>query len=304
MSFFSWAHNNGVMDAEAVDDLPAGVATRIARVWLGQETGTVGTTRIRFNLSAVMGAGGVVGNNELANVRLLVDADGTFASGATVVSPATFNNTTDIIEFNHDFTAGTGFYFTVGSVDRASAPLPVELLSFTARPTSQGTVVEWVTASEYNCDFFEVQVSTSDNIWTALERVSGQGTTNLQTAYEYIDKQPLMGKSYYRLRQVDFDGKEDFSEVVLVIYETDAVNIYPNPSSEYVTIQVDEEVGFIQRLTISSLQGTKQWEKVFASVGTQKYQVDISGLPGGVYLVHIDGSRSRAMKKLVVINSR
>jgi hypothetical protein len=82
----------------------------VARVWKAQESGTTGTLKLRFDLSQVPGAGGVVGNNNLSNIRLLVDANGVFASGATSVSPTTFNNTTHIADFDFDFTGATGYF--------------------------------------------------------------------------------------------------------------------------------------------------------------------------------------------------
>lgn len=82
MEFLIWGHNNSAVNSWRVVDTPAGIQGRIARIWKAQETGDMDTVKLVFDLSEVYGPGGN-GGNDLQFVRLLIDTDTNFASGAT-----------------------------------------------------------------------------------------------------------------------------------------------------------------------------------------------------------------------------
>ncbi|MCB0738622.1 MAG: T9SS type A sorting domain-containing protein, partial [Bacteroidetes bacterium] len=130
-------------------------------------------------------------------------------------------------------TAGTEYLFGVKS---GASALPVEFTHFNA--TSQGTTnhLNWGTSMEENNDKFEVQRSKDGFKWEKLAEVKGHGTTQNPQEYNWVDESPLNGTNFYRLRQVDFDGKFEFSNVVSVNgvagENTDGLIIgavYPNP---------------------------------------------------------------------------
>lgn len=116
---------------------------------------------------------------------------------------------------------------TLGSSDLAN-PLPVELIRFTATAEHESVKLNWTTASELNNDFFTVQHSTNGVEFTSLGIVKGKGTTQNSSSYEFIDEAPQAGVNYYRLKQTDFDGTSDFSNVVAVNLSLEWM-LYPNP---------------------------------------------------------------------------
>ena len=124
--------------------------------------------------------------------------------------------------------------FTFGSGTDAENPLPVELLGFEARLIENQANLTWTTASEVNNDFFEVQRSEDGAEWEIVGTVDGNGTVNEVINYEFTDPRPLFGKSFYRLRQVDFDGQFEFSPVVSIDNpfggEAMEVLVFPNPT--------------------------------------------------------------------------
>jgi hypothetical protein len=132
-------------------------------------------------------------------------------------------------------------FFALGSTNRVDNPLtgsislPVELLSFTAKP--QGSVVRlsWATASEKNSAYFLVQRSADGQRFTDQERVAAQGSSSIRHDYATLDATPLPGLSYYRLRQVDKDGTVAYSPIVAVRFAGQvgepALLAYPNPAS-------------------------------------------------------------------------
>jgi hypothetical protein len=312
-SFFSWGHNNQALAGAFVTDFGTTVnaeviQTRFARAWFAKETGTVGTLKLRFDLSTVPGVGGVLGANELADVRLLVDANGVFATGATSIAPTLFNNTTDIVEFDYDFAAGTGFYFSIGSVNLTSAPLPVELISFSATPGSDGVMLNWATASELNNNYFEVQSSPDGKTWTNVgKKVAGQGTKSTRTDYQLLDSTPFVGTSYYQLHQVDFDGKDSFSKVVQVNFKYEvSLKLFPNPAKgEIVTLKLNATTpGSRLLIKVTNLQGIEmlRYQVESPEKGDMEQKLDLKGLASGPYLVTVQAGDHLFQTKLIVFN--
>jgi hypothetical protein len=99
--------------------------------------------------------------------------------------------------------------------------LPIELVSFEAKPTIYNTVdLTWVTASELNNDFFTIERSIDGLNWEIVDTLSGAGTTNQENNYKLTDKRPHFGLSYYRLKQTDFDGTTEIFYPKSVFIET------------------------------------------------------------------------------------
>jgi hypothetical protein len=96
--------------------------------------------------------------------------------------------------------------------------LPVELISFTASPSGNQVVVEWVTATERNNKYFVVERSKDGQHFEPIGMVDGSGDAIGVTRYGFTDERPLEGVSYYRLQQTDLDGTTNFSEVVPVLF--------------------------------------------------------------------------------------
>lgn len=111
-------------------------------------------------------------------------------------------------------------------------PLPIELLFFKAKQTNDTQLLEWATATERNFDFFSVQHSVDGVNFKEIEQVKGHGTSKERIDYSFENRNPLLGKNYYRLKSVDFDGSSEYSRVVLVeqVGEKTFV-VAPNPSS-------------------------------------------------------------------------
>ena len=124
--------------------------------------------------------------------------------------------------------------FSIASSTPAN-PLPVTLIDFTARVQNNNQVaLSWKTTTEINNDYFIIERSRDGVVFDEVERVSGNGTSSQMTAYQSTDYDPYTGISYYRLRQVDYDGQEDVFPMVAVEIESmfneePQLNIHPNP---------------------------------------------------------------------------
>jgi hypothetical protein len=98
-------------------------------------------------------------------------------------------------------------------IPAALVPLPVVLTSFAGQVSAAGNVLHWNTASEANNDHFEIERSTNGQDFVQIGRTAGAGTTASTHAYQFTDAAQAT-TSYYRLRQVDFDGTFSYSPVV------------------------------------------------------------------------------------------
>ena len=98
-----------------------------------------------------------------------------------------------------------------------SIALPITLLSFNATAIKDGVHVEWSTASQMNNDYFNVQKSLDGYEWENKVTVEGAGNSNTQIDYSWVDLNPSMGVSYYRLKQTDYDGQFEIFDPVSVI---------------------------------------------------------------------------------------
>lgn len=173
-------------------------------------------------------------------------------------------------------------------------PLPVELVVFQAKSTSAGTALSWSTASERNSDYFVIErADSSPENFQALEQVQGAGTTTRRTQYTFVDARPPV-LSYYRLRQVDFDGTTSFSPVVFVKIAVSnlPLGVYPNPAT--VTVVVTGAVG--TRFALFDQMG-RQLQTGEVLPGALP-ALDVRALPDGVYFVRdlATGRSSRFVK--------
>ena len=118
--------------------------------------------------------------------------------------------------------------------------LPVELFSFTGKNTPQGNLLQWKTLSESDNAGFEVYKSTDGQSWKNIGWVVGSGTTDLSADYELLDRAPSLGDNYYRLKQIDFDGEYEFSQVINVKYLSEGVlvQVTPNPSPQDIKVTI------------------------------------------------------------------
>lgn len=146
---------------------------------------------------------------------------------ANVPLPAScWNITTLRIGFkwvNNNDGAGSDPSFAVNDVQITTpGTLPVELTSFTAHADGQQAVLEWTTASEHDNAYFSVEHSRDAFAFREVGRVSGTGNSQSLVPYEFKHGAPAWGMNFYRLRQVDLDGRYEYSSVVPLLVNADA----------------------------------------------------------------------------------
>ena len=172
--------------------------------------------------------------------------------------------------------------------------LPVELLKFEAELIKGQVLLNWETQSELNNDYFLIERSIDGLQWESIGKVSGNGTSNISHNYETIDGSPLLGLSYYRLKQVDFDGAFAFSEIREIYHDQELFNIYPNPATEFVTVELSDNVKNIENTDIEIIDLNGKTLKAIKAK-SEKTNIDVSDLSTGVYFVKVGNTVKKVM---------
>ncbi|MER2997063.1 T9SS type A sorting domain-containing protein [Pontibacter populi] len=183
-------------------------------------------------------------------------------------------------------------------------PLPVELISFTATTDLKGVLLNWVTASELDNDRFEIERSEDGKVFSMIGTVAGNGTSNRKIKYSFTDTKPLPEVSYYRLKQVDFDGTHKYSKTINVKNKTLTANTileaYPNPFSEKLFVTITAPATEEATLTLYNLQGRQlQTIKTTLERGMNNYDLDTQQLARGIYIIRITGNNSDVSVKVL-----
>ena len=193
-----------------------------------------------------------------------------------------------------------GVFTTAGGVTTnriakwSGASLPVELTNFNVKNTSNGHLLTWQTASEKNNEGFDIQRSEDGRNWENIGFVQGHGTTQNRQEYTFLDKMPLTGSNYYRLKQVDFDGQFEYSKIVNVEYQTNnhELRIFPNPVTDELNIIDGEGLATIYNLLG---QPVKQFK-----INSRQFKINTSDLAEGQYILHIQNQNGNVMTKQFV----
>lgn len=168
-------------------------------------------------------------------------------------------------------------------------PLPVELINFYAEVEDDAVKLIWSTASELNNDHFVVERSIDGELFEPLGKVEGAGTVNELRNYSFSDSKPINGISYYRLKQVDYDGTTAFSSIVQVdqYFGLDGVNVlmYPNPADDYVNIKIDATV---ENLTLKIVDQLGRDVTGEIRKNGNLRQIDTRHLQTGIYIVKVN----------------
>jgi uncharacterized repeat protein (TIGR01451 family) len=180
------------------------------------------------------------------------------------------------------------------------APLPVTLVSFNAALTGSVVNVTWKTSIEENVNHFEVLRSTNGVDFTTIGTIQPG-----QTTYLFVDKDPLKGYNYYRLKSVDMDGTTSYSSIVLVNVKNGAdiiSSLYPNPANGHATLKLQGAVEGNVLVQVLDQQGRLVTTRQFGvqHTGEFKTPLDLGNLSKGSYVLRIVVNDKTYLHKLVV----
>lgn len=199
--------------------------------------------------------------------------------------------------------------FGVGDEGGGSG-LPIELLSFTGEMNAKSNAVDlfWTTATEINNEKFLVQRSLDGENFEDLGEVAGAGNSNTALSYQFSDTKPVKGIAYYRLKQIDFDGKYAYSDLISItnslasITKSDVeVKVYPNPTDGLMNIlaptdekEIHVHIIDMNGTIIKALTVNNETESLKLSIDLREHLVT------GNYFIKVSGQNFANYKKIQV----
>ncbi|MBP7807718.1 MAG: T9SS type A sorting domain-containing protein [Bacteroidia bacterium] len=184
-----------------------------------------------------------------------------------------------------------------------AVPLPIELTSFDVFVTGDSVNLTWITATEKNNDYFIVEKSSDAINFAEVEKVNGAGNSNKSLSYGATDVNPLKGTSYYRLKQVDFDGSISYSKLKTISFneEMSDFSVIPNPANDEVTIKFNCKSVANEMIHVYNHRGDLVLSKeVQCSEGINNTTIDVSGMNKGLYFVFLNTGENFYKQKLIV----
>jgi len=194
----------------------------------------------------------------------------------------------------------TGVIFLTPQYFPASPPLPVTLVSFTAKVEGEQVKLNWVTTAEVNNDYFDVEHSVDGSNFTSISRVIGAGNSTKTLNYSFVHQNLLDGISYYRLKQTDYNGKTSYSHKEAVEFNSKnnlIFDIYPNPFSGETTFRTNKNLKDASLVVYDTQKLVKQIENISGKTFTLKRD----NLQSGPYWIKlVQDGEVIAIKKIVI----
>lgn len=185
-----------------------------------------------------------------------------------------------------------------------TAPLPVEWGYFKLSAINNDVLLEWQTMSETNCARFEVEKSTDRINFHSIYSISGAGNSNQANYYAYLDENIMPGNSYYRIKQIDFDGNSTYSDTRSIISENPEQGIeISSVFSTQIHISSMLDILYPLEINIYDLQGriVKNISDFTLSAG-ESYFLPAEELNEGIYLIRLYGIGVDKKVKIIKTN--
>jgi len=259
--------------------------------------------------------GNLVNNNNsdeiTVNGTLSVNGNFTGGTGSAISGTGSMSTTGTAITdgtarvFGFDSDCAVGPCFT-----NSSSPLPVKLVSFTAEYVSNTALLKWTTAVEINNDRFELEKSQNGSDFSMLVKINGAGNSNSSKNYEFIDKDIASDTIYYRLKQIDFDGKSEFFDIKAVsipVSESPCeLIIKPNPCVGKCEISFENcnlEEFQNARFSLFDALGNAVYTSVSKTItnGEAQFEFDNANyLKPAVYIIRGNAAGTNRTKKIII----
>ena len=270
-----------------------GIYSRIEREWKITNTGFTNTFSIDITLDNV-------GSVTVSDIRILIDDDGDFTNAA-LYNP-TMSYAAGVLTISGlsttEIPMNSTRYITLVSLN-GTTPLPVELVSFNALNQGGNVELTWQTAAEINSDYFSAERSNNSIDWAEFDKISAAGNSSDLLNYRLIDDQPFANTSYYRLKQVDYDGHISYSTVRAVnvkLSKNQDVRIFPNPASN--TLKVEADNSDFDRILIYDISGKNVTSQItILERNDRQVVLNLSRLNSGIYVIKIANSATRFSKR-------
>ena len=179
--------------------------------------------------------------------------------------------------------------------------LPVEWLSIKGRWIPFGVEIKWATGSEDNNSHFVIARTHDGAHWEVIGEQDGAGFSSSISRYQFIDENPYADVNYYRVKQVDYDGQFDYSDVVMVhsnlAQAQFEIFVFPNPAKDNVTVEWNKGERNSSIIIMDINGKVIQQEDI---INGYSHSIDLSNIDSGVYFIQLVGSQETKTERLVV----
>lgn len=175
----------------------------------------------------------------------------------------------------------------------SSVILPVELTEFKAELKGENTLLNWITATEINTDYYYIEKSIDAQSWKNIGKVTAQGNTNESTNYYYTDEKAfrdvITEKLFYRLKIVDKDGSQEYSSIRKVQRSpTQGISFFPNPAQGNINLKIESDIDSNATLEICDQTGKIVLMREFGvNTGLTNLPLSLEKLATGIYFTKV-----------------
>ncbi len=182
-----------------------------------------------------------------------------------------------------------------------SQPLPVEMLSFTAKRETKFIDLLWTTGTELNNDHYDIERSENGFEYYSIGRISGKAFSSSNTNYEFRDEDPLNGSNYYRLKQIDIDGQFKYYGPIIEKFRSDIqFEIKPNPVSEVLFLSGLNSLEGDIKCSVIDVTGRIRIEKYFSMSNKELIpDMDVADLKPGFYILRLVNDRISVSERFI-----
>ena len=201
---------------------------------------------------------------------------------------------------NSTLAMGISSFNSWWTLSALGSPLPVSLVEFTAYKEEKHIKLDWTTLSEVNNERFEIEKSKDGFNFNFIGSIAGHGTTSIPINYSMKDHEPFQGRNYYRLKQVDYDGKFVYSDIVLVNFRNSSSPMaFPNPvlKGTIINIDIQGQAGG----TIYIMDSIGKLVSRFFNDRSWDGKIETYNWSQGVYFLHLIDSNGESRKEKIII---
>lgn len=223
------------------------------------------------------------------------DPSGNIGSGLGPINVCPTVNTTYAATMSITNCDGAITNYTNSTAVVVDACLPIELLNFNAVKQVDDVLLQWSTATEINSSHFEIERSADAQMFSKIgDNVTAAGNSNTEKNYTLLDIEPYNGINYYRLKQVDFDGTTEYSNIISVDFDNSLydISIVPQPALQNVELYFKSAVKSSVNIDIYDPTGRKVIETFFEiQTGRNVVNLDLNYIANGLYFLTISNDK-------------
>ncbi len=169
--------------------------------------------------------------------------------------------------------------------------LPVHFEYFTVTTNKEEHLLKWKTQLETNNDYFNIQRSYNGKEFSTIAVVKAKTSISNSNTYSFNDKEPLNGMNYYRLEQIDKDGKKNYSTTIYIKKKTTnllSCSIYPNPVVNNLQLHINSVNEFALNISITNITGKPLLQQnILVNAADNYFNFNVENFARGTYLINI-----------------